>query len=70
MFSSLSSNAQKLENPISEAYLKKHLVKKSPKLILTPQIEKELKSKLKSDPLVQRYYQYLKEQQQKSFADV
>ncbi|MBT6767164.1 MAG: hypothetical protein HOA90_21745, partial [Prolixibacteraceae bacterium] len=62
LFSSLSSNAQKLENPISEAYLKKHLVKKSPKLILTPQIEKELKSKLKSDPLVQRYYQYLKDE--------
>lgn len=51
---------QKLENPITVSYLKKHLVKKSPKLILTPQIEKNLIQKLKSDSKVQIYYQYLK----------
>jgi len=49
-----------LKNPVSVEYLKANISKKSPKLILTPQIEKELKRKLRSDPLVQKYYQYLK----------
>lgn len=48
-----------LDNPITVEYLKKNLSKKSPKLFLTPQIEKELEKKLKTDPLVQNYYQYL-----------
>lgn len=52
--------AQKLVNPITVEYLKKNLSKKSPKLFLTPEIEKELKKKLKTDPLVQSYYNYLK----------
>jgi len=54
-----NENQVKLENSISVLYLNKNLSQKSPKLILTPQIEKELKKKLKSDPLVQNYYQYL-----------
>lgn len=62
LITSVNVNAQKLENPISVSYLKKNISKKSPKLILTPQIEKELISKLKSDPVVQRYYQYLKDE--------
>lgn len=49
----------KLENPISPEYLKKHLAKKSPRLILTPALERNLKQKLTTDPLVQAYYQYL-----------
>jgi len=49
-----------LENPISASYLKDHLSKKSPKLILTPSFEKRIKTLLSSDPLVQAYYQYLK----------
>jgi hypothetical protein len=52
----------KLENPVSVEYLKANLSKKSPKLILTPAIEKEIKLKLKSDILVQNYYSYLKKQ--------
>jgi Heparinase II/III-like protein len=52
----------KLENPITVEYLKKNLSKKSPKLILTPAIEKEIKLKLKSDMLVQNYFGYLKQQ--------
>lgn len=48
-----------LDNPITASYLKKHLSKKSPKLILTPEIERDLKRKLVSDPLVKKYYQYL-----------
>jgi len=49
-----------LENPISVSYLNKNLAKKSPKLILTPKIERQIKDKLKSDPLIQSYYDYLK----------
>jgi len=52
----------KLENPVTVEYLKANLSKKSPKLILTPAIEKEIKLKLKSDILVQNYYSYLKKQ--------
>lgn len=51
-----------LENPITAAYLKKHLKKSSPKLILTPEIERMLKKKLQSDPLMQSYYEYLKKE--------
>jgi hypothetical protein len=53
-------NREGLENPISEKYLKQHLAKKSPKLILTPEKEWRLKKKLKNDPLIQNYYNYLK----------
>ncbi|MDX1284345.1 MAG: cellulase family glycosylhydrolase, partial [Draconibacterium sp.] len=52
----------KLDNPISVEYLRKNLSKKSPKLFLTPKIEKQLKNKLESDPLVQKYYNYLKQE--------
>jgi len=52
----------KLENPVSVDYLKANLSKKSPKLILTPAIEKEIKLKLKSDIIVQNYFSYLKKQ--------
>lgn len=49
----------KLDNPISVQYLRKHLNKKSPRLLLTPAIEKRFKQKLKSDPLTQNFYKYL-----------
>lgn len=49
----------KLENPISVDYLKKHLSNKSPKLFLTPKIEKQLKQKINTDPLVKNVYRYL-----------
>ena len=49
-----------LDNPISPAFLKQNLSKKTPRLILTPVIEKEMVRKLKTDPLVQNFYQYLK----------
>lgn len=52
-------SAQKLSNPITAAYLKKNLSKKSPRLILTPSKEKLIKKKLKSDRYVQAYYQNL-----------
>ena len=56
------SEMHTVENPMSVAYLQKHLAKKSPKLFLTPSVEKNLKQKLQSDPLVQGYYQYLKKE--------
>jgi hypothetical protein len=52
----------KLENPITEAYIIKHLSKQSPKLILTPTAEKIIKQKLESDELVKTYYNFLKEE--------
>lgn len=51
-----------LENPVSVSWLKSHLNKQSPKLILTPEIEKKLKQKLKSDPLVKNFYLYLQKE--------
>ena len=55
----IDNEPPKLENPITADYIKKNISKKHPRLILTPKIEKDLKKKLKSDPLVQAYYQYL-----------
>ena len=52
----------KLENPITTSYLKNYLSKKSPKLFLTPTIEKRLKILLGSDPLVIAYHEYLKQE--------
>ncbi len=65
---SFSQSAEKitqktqLDNPITEFYIKSHLSKQSPKLILTPSVEKNLKFKIKTDPLVQKYYKFLEAQ--------
>ncbi|MEO5603961.1 MAG: hypothetical protein ABIR06_23800, partial [Cyclobacteriaceae bacterium] len=56
----LPPDSTKLENPMSEKYLKTHLRKSGPRLILTPAIEKNLKSKIKSDPLIKNYYAAIK----------
>lgn len=50
----------RLENPITVSYLKSNLRKSSPRLVLTPSIEKTLKRKIKSDPLVKNYYDAMK----------
>lgn len=50
----------KLENPITVQYLKTNLKKSTPRLILTPVIESNLKSKIKTDPVVKNYYEALK----------
>ncbi|MEZ5038478.1 MAG: heparinase II/III family protein [Saprospiraceae bacterium] len=52
-----NKDPEKLDNPISVEYLKKHLNKANPRLILTPAIEKDLKKKLKSEPVVKNYYE-------------
>lgn len=59
----------KLQNPMSVQYLKKNLRKSQPRLVLNATIEKNLRKKLKSDPVVQNMYKAIqlnaKEIQQK-----
>ena len=50
----------KLDNPVTEQYLKQNLRKNTPRLILTPGIEKNLKARLKTDPVVKNYYAAMK----------
>ncbi len=46
----------KLDNPMSVQYLKKNLRKSQPRLVLNSKIEKNLRKKLKTDPVVQNMY--------------
>ena len=46
----------KLENPISVQYLKRNLRKNSPRLVLNSSLERNLKRKLKTDPVIQNVY--------------
>ncbi|MCC5935873.1 MAG: heparinase II/III family protein [Lunatimonas sp.] len=55
-----ANDPQKLENPITVTYLKSKLRKSGPKLVLTPALEREVKRKIKSDPLVANYYEGVK----------
>lgn len=47
---------QKLYNPISAEYLKKNLRKSQPRLVLNSGLEKQVKAKLKTDPVIQNMY--------------
>ncbi|MFY0654817.1 MAG: heparinase II/III family protein [Cyclobacteriaceae bacterium] len=51
---------QKLKNPISASYLKRYLRKSQPRLVLNSSIERNLRSKLKSDPVVKNIYEAIK----------
>ena len=51
---------KKLDNPITAAYIKSKMKKSSPRLVLTPAIEKNLKQKLSTDPVVKNYYAAMK----------
>lgn len=46
----------KLQNPMTTEYLKKNLRKSEPRLVLNSDLEKLVKSKLKTDPVVQNMY--------------
>lgn len=46
----------KLENPITVEYLKKNLRKSQPRLVLNADTERNLKNRLKSDPVIQNMY--------------
>ncbi|MCB0855627.1 MAG: hypothetical protein KDD63_25565, partial [Bacteroidetes bacterium] len=45
-----------LDNPVTLSYLKQHLQKNSPRLVLNKNIEKKLKQKVKTDPVVSNLY--------------
>lgn len=49
-------SVKNLDNPISEAYIRSRMSKTSPRLVLTSPIEKQLKEKLRNDPVVKNYY--------------
>ena len=50
----------KLNNPMTVEYLKKNIRKQSPRLILTSDIERTLRKKLNTDPLVKSFYEAIK----------
>jgi hypothetical protein len=50
----------KLQNPFNVDYLKKNLTKKSPRLVLNSEFEKNLRAKLKTDQMVQNIYKAIK----------
>jgi hypothetical protein len=59
---SLAGYAQpvKPDNPVTVQYLKQNLRKSTPRLVLTPEIERNLKTRLKTDPVVKNYYAAMK----------
>jgi len=57
-----NENISKLHNPVTVKYLEKNLKKSSPKLILTPALERKLKNKLKNNEGLKRYYHNLKKE--------
>ncbi|WP_163381226.1 heparinase II/III family protein [Cyclobacterium sp. SYSU L10401] len=56
----IKQDPHKLENPITVNYIKRNLRKSSPKLALTPAWERNLKRKIKQDPLVANYFEAVK----------
>lgn len=53
-------NIPKLENPVTRQYVKKNLIKSHPRLVLNSAIERELKKKIKSDPVVRNMYEAIR----------
>ena len=49
-----------LDNPMSAQYLKKNLRKSQPRLVFNSSIEKNLKKKLNTDPVIQNMYKAIK----------
>ena len=54
------TDPKKLENPVTVQYLRKKLRKNSPRLILTPAIERKLKKKLATDPVIKNMYEAIR----------
>ncbi len=54
------NEVQKLQNPVTTRYLRTKLKKTTPRIILTPAVEKNLKTRLKTDPVVKNYYTAMK----------
>jgi hypothetical protein len=51
---------KKLDNPVTVQYLKNHLIKSHPRLILNAANEKLVREKLKTDPAVKNYFAAMK----------
>jgi len=51
------ANIPMLDNPMSLEYLKKNLRKSQPRLVFSATIEKKLKKKMKTDPVLQNMYE-------------
>ena len=51
---------QELDNPVSVAYLKNNLRKSQPRLVYNANIERNLRKKLETDPMLQNIYQSIK----------
>ncbi len=49
-----------LDNPMSVQYLKEKLRRKSPRLVLTPELEQELRQKIKTDAVIKNVYQAIR----------
>lgn len=57
---SAPSDKPVLKNPVNVDYLRKHLRKDLPRLVLNSEIEKELSRKLKTDPVTRNMYSAIK----------
>jgi hypothetical protein len=57
-----TASGYKLKNPMTQDYLKEHLRKEKPRLLLTRENEAILREKLQTDPLVQARYKSIKEE--------
>ena len=53
-------NTYKLENPISVSYLQDNLRDELPRLVLTRELEANLRNRLDTDPVVQNVYKAIK----------
>ncbi len=50
----------KLDNPMSRTYLENHLRKELPRIILTKELDQNVKRKINDDPMVGNYYRAIK----------
>lgn len=54
------ASVPKLENPFNRRYLQQNLRKSHPRLVLNSAIEKDLRKKIKTDPVVRNMYEAIK----------
>ncbi|HNR08791.1 MAG TPA: heparinase II/III family protein [Saprospiraceae bacterium] len=59
-FQDTTRPAHQLENPMSVQYMKEKLRRNSPRLVLTPELEQELRLKIISDPVIKNVYQAIR----------
>jgi hypothetical protein len=60
LFAQQNDDIPKLDNPMSVSYLRKKLRKSHPRLVLNSSIERDVKKKIQSDPIVKNYYAAIK----------